>query len=297
MPSDTTPSASSVPVLLDVAHIKKKALNLAYAQRSPAQQLDLYFPEEAGGPLPVIVHIHGGAFRFGDKRDRQVQCWSDGIKRGYAVASINYRMSGEAIFPAALNDCKAAIRWLRGNASMYHLDIGRFGVVGGSAGGNLAEMVAASAQVAVVEDESLDDTVQSCAVQACISWFGPTDFLRMDQQLAAQGFDTTTHNHEDSSESLYMGGQITRLAPEWVQKANPITWISDDLPPMFVQHGNQDDIVPVGQSEILVAAIQERLGPERVTFEILDGAGHADELFLTPENMEKNFSFLDQHLK
>lgn len=291
------PDNAANPHVLDVAHISHRFLDLAYAQTSPAQQLDLYLPDKGEGPFPLIVHIHGGAFRFGDKGDFQVRCWLEGLQRGYAVASINYRMSAEALFPAAVHDCKAAIRWLRGNAAHYHLDPARVAVVGGSAGGNLAEMVAVSPHVPELEDLTLGCAEQSCAVQACAPWFGPTDFLRMDAQLAAQGFATTTHNNADSPESLYMGGQITQLPAEWIHKADPATWITPELPPMFVQHGNMDDTVPVGQSEIFVDAIRQQLGASRVEFEVLAGAKHADPLFESPQNMAKDFAFLDRHLK
>lgn len=285
------------PPMVDVSHIENKHLDLAYAAVSPSQQLDLYLPAEGEGPFPVIVYIHGGAFRFGDKRDFQVLPWLEGINRGYAVASINYRMSGEAIFPAAVIDCKAAIRWLRGHAEQYHLDKERFAAAGGSAGANMAEMVAASAHIPELSDLSLGYGDESCVVQACVAWFAPTDFLLMDEQLAAQGMGPGIHNDVDSPESLYMGGQITKLDPDWVHQSDPATWITEDLPPMFLQHGSVDNIVPVGQSKVFVAAIEQKLGEGRVVFDIIEGETHGGPLFLTPENIDKNFAFLDQYLK
>ena len=284
--------------MVDVSMIVKKYLDVAYGDQSMAQQLDLDLPEEGEGPFPVIVHIHGGAFMMGDKRDFQLEPWLEGLQRGYAVASINYRMSGEKIFPAGIMDAKAAIRFLRGNAEQYQIDTNRFAAVGGSAGGNFAAMVAVSAKVPELSDLSQGYETESCAVQAAVAWFGPTDFLKMDAQLAASGLGPCCHNDADSPESRFMGGQITKLDPAWVQRANPMTYISEDLPPMFLQHGSRDHIVPVGQSKIFAAAIEEKLGPGRVSFEILAGSDHGSpEFFNTAENMAKNFAFLDQHLK
>ncbi len=153
----------------------------------PRRSLDVYLPDEGDGPFPVILHLHGGGFASGDKRDIHLLAYLDGLKRGYAVASINYRLSGEAIFPAGLQDIKAAIRWLRAHAGRYHLDPNRFAACGGSAGGNYAAMVALTASVKDFDDPDLGNLDQPCDVQAAVDWFGPTDFLAMDTQLAESG--------------------------------------------------------------------------------------------------------------
>ena len=114
--------------------IKNKFLDIAYADKSKAEKLDIYLPNEGKGPFPVIIFIHGGAFMFGDKADDQVNPALEGVKRGYAVVSVNYRMSGEAVFPAAIQDVKAAIRFVRANAAKYHLDPKRIASFGNSAG-------------------------------------------------------------------------------------------------------------------------------------------------------------------
>lgn len=292
----TEQPSSHMPSEPELSHIRRKWLDVPYADQSPAQQMDLFLPDEGEGPFPLIVHIHGGAFRAGDKRDFQVSPWLEGLKRGFAVASINYRMSGEAIFPAAVIDCKAAIRFLRGNARQYTLDPSRVAVVGGSAGGNLAEMVAVSSGIAELTDPGLGWADESESVQACISWFGPTDFLQMDRQLAAAGLGPCDHDAPDSPESEYMGGQITILDPAWVQRANPITYISDNLPPLYLQHGSHDHLVPMMQSRIFAEAIETKLGAERVRFEILAGADHGGPEFIAAENMDKMFNFLERYL-
>ena len=119
----------------DVSHIENKYLDVRYADASDEQKLDLYLPENSNGPFPLIIHIHGGAFKMCDKRDIQVMPWLGALELGYAVASINYRLSWEAIFPAAVYDCKAAIRYLRANCEKYNIMKNKIAVVGGSAGG------------------------------------------------------------------------------------------------------------------------------------------------------------------
>ena len=158
-------------------------------------------------------------------------------------------------------------------------------------------MIAVSANVDALSDLSMGNAGESCEVQAMVAWFGPTDFLKMDEQLALDGLGPLDHNDADSPESEYMGGKITDLDPNWVQQANPMTYVHDGIPPMFIQHGDRDHLVPWCQSKLLVDKIEKEIGPERVKFEILKGADHADEMFNTDENMNKAFDFLDLHLK
>jgi len=167
----------------DVSHILRKWLDIPYASLSPSQKLDIYLPDEGNGPFPVLLFIHGGAFALGDKGDIQVLAPLKGLKRGYALVSVNYRLSGEAIFPASLQDVKAAIRCLRANGKQYLLDTNRLAAFGGSAGGNLAAMICVTANVTEFDDPNLGNLTYPCNVQAAVDWFGPTDFLEMDGQL------------------------------------------------------------------------------------------------------------------
>ncbi|MBN2047578.1 MAG: alpha/beta hydrolase, partial [Anaerolineaceae bacterium] len=279
--------------------IERKFLDVAYADRSTAQLLDIYLPSGGTGPFPVIVSIHGGAFRFGDKRDGQVIPMLEGLKRGYAVVSINYRMSGEALFPALVHDVKAAIRWIRARAEDYGFDPTRVAVWGGSAGGWLTLMAGLTEHVAELDDLSLGNAEQSCAVQAVVDWFGPTDFLQMDPQLRELGLEQLVqpdHDGPESPESLLLGQTITE-APELVRKANPETYIHAGAPPFLIQHGDKDDTVPCLQSVRIAEKLLGVLGKDRVTLELLEGAVHADAVFGTSENLEKVFAFLGRYLK
>jgi len=280
----------------DVSHIHRKWLDVPYANLSNAQKLDIYLPEEGEGPFPVLFLVHGGAFAIGDKREIQIMPFLEGLKRGYAVVSVNYRLSGEAIFPAGLQDLKASIRWLRANQAQYHLDGNRIAACGGSAGGNYAAMLCLTANVMEFDDQSLGNLDYPCNVQAGVDWFGPTDFLKMDEQLAESSLGPCDHNEEDSPESRYLGAKITDI-PEKVQLANPMTYIHENMPPILIQHGRMDHLVPVQQSIIFAKKIEKLVGPDRYEFEIIENADHGDPLFETQRNMERVFSFLDKHLK
>jgi acetyl esterase/lipase len=273
--------------------------DIPYADRSPTQRLDIYWPATGNGPFPVIMAIHGGAFMGGDKRDVQLEPMLAGLERDYAVVSINYRMSGEAKFPALVHDVKAAIRWVRANAVNFLFDPARIAVWGGSAGGYLALMAGVSADVAELEDLTLGHADQPCHVQAVVDWFGPTDFLQMDAQLAESGLAPApefAHSGANSPESLLLGARITDV-PDRVAAANPETYLHAGAPPFFIQHGDRDPVVPCQQSTRFAARAQALLGDQKVRFEVLPGAGHADPAFAAPQNIAKVLGFLDRTLR
>jgi acetyl esterase/lipase len=283
----------------DTAHIARKTFDLPYATRSEAQTLDIYSPA-AGGPLPVILAIHGGAFMGGDKRDRQLEPMLKGLERGYAVVSMNYRMSGEATFPALVHDVKSAVRWVRVNAAAHGFDPNRIAVWGGSAGGYLALMAGVAGALPEFDDPALGNMEQSAEVQAVVAWFPPTDFLTMDAQLEASGFTQTpesAHSGPQSPESLILGRQIT-LVPDLVREADPATYIRPGLPPFFIQHGSDDDTVPYQQSLVFAGKLARVNGAETVKYELLLNArhGHEDPAFKSRENIDKIFAFLDHAL-
>jgi acetyl esterase/lipase len=280
----------------DVSHIQRKWLDLPYANISNAQKLDIYLPEEGDGPFPVILHIHGGAFAIGDKRDMYLTSYLLGLTLGYAVVSVNYRLSGEAVFPAGLQDLKACIRWLRANQEQYYLDGNRIAACGGSAGGNYAAMLCLTPDIPSLDDLSLGNPGYPTEVQAAVDMFGPTDFLKMDEQLAENGLGPCDHSEADSPESRYMGAKITEI-PDKVRLANPMTYIHEDMPPILIQHGRNDHLVPVQQSIIFVEKLKKYVSPDRFEFVILENADHGDPLFEIEDNMMRVFSFLDKHLK
>jgi acetyl esterase/lipase len=285
--------------LANTGYIKRKILDIPYANQSPTEKLDIYLPDHMAGPFPVIVSIHGGAFMGCDKSDMQVMPMLEGLKRGYAVVAVNYRLSWEAKFPALVQDVKAAVRWIRVNTSRYELDPQRIAAWGGSAGAYLASMLGTSADIPDLEDLSMGNPEQSCNVQAVVAWYGPTDFLKMDEQLVANGLtpqEDQLHNGANSPESLLLGQKITEI-PERVKAANPETYIRPSAPPFYLQHGTKDCVVPVQQSINFAAKLSKTLGENRVKLELIQDAEHADPKFESLDNVMKVLDFLDKWLK
>ncbi len=281
----------------NVENIKRKWLDVAYATKSPAQKLDVYIPDEGEGPFPVILSIHGGAFKSGDKGDGQLIPMLEGLKRGYAVVSINYRLSGEAIWPAQIQDVKAAIRWIRANSKQYKLNSEKIAAWGGSAGGHLSAMAGTSGNVRELEDLSMGNSDQSSSVQAVVDWFGPTDFLKMDEHAKeSKVINPQIHSVPDSPESLLIGQNLTD-GPELVKAANPETYITSNDPPFFIQHGINDPLVPYPQSVNFAIKLEQTLGKGKVTIELIPETGHGGPAFSTAENLNKVFAFLDKTLK
>ncbi len=241
----------------------RRIVDLEYARVGDRPlRLDLYLPEDAEGLHPLLVWIHGGAWRQGTKdHPRALRL----LPHGYAVASVEYRLSQEAIFPAQIHDCKAAIRWLRAHAGEYGFDPARIGVWGGSAGGHLVALLGASGGVVDLEG-SLGCEGVSSAVQAVCDWYGPSDLLRMDDVPGSM-----EHNAPDSPESQLVGAPI-QSRPDLVARANPITYVKADVPPFLLMHGTADDVVIPGQSELMHAALVK--AGVRSSLIMLGGLGH-----------------------
>jgi acetyl esterase/lipase len=241
----------------------KRHIDLVYATVGDrALHLDLYLPEEAERPLPVVVWVHGGAWRQGTKDHPPALRL---VSQGYAAASVEYRLSQEAIFPAQIHDCKAAVRWLRAHAGDYGLDPDRFGAWGGSAGGHLVALLGTSAGVTALEGD-LGNADRSSAVQAVCDWYGPSNFLHMNDEPGVMD-----HDAPDSPESQLIGAPIQE-DPDLVAKANPITYITGDEPPFLLMHGTADRVVLPNQSRLLHAALVE--AEVSSTLMMLGGLGH-----------------------
>ncbi len=277
--------------------IQRKWLDVPYAKASRAQKLDIYLPNDGNGPFPVIISIHGGAFKGGDKADNQLNPMLEGLKRGYAVVSVNYRLSPEAIFPAQIYDVKAAVRWIKANARHYKLNQDKIAAWGGSAGGHLSALLGTSGGVLELEDLTMGNPGKTSRIQAVVDWFGPTDFLKMDEQLKESKVkNPQVHSIPASPESELIGKNLAD-APDLVRKVNPETYITVYDPPFFIQHGAIDHLVPYQQSANLASKLESIIGIEKVIFELLDDNDHGGPGFTTEENINKVFVFLDKYLK
>ena len=256
--------------------------DLAYAGRSPQEALDLYLPARAADPAPLVVWVHGGGWRTGDKSSvaagynasapppsatsctEIVQVQTPDLAaltaKGYAVAAVNYRLTQNPV--AAVQDAKAAVRFLRANATRYHLDPDRFAAWGDSAGGYTVIMLGVTGgQHTEFDDVTLGNPDVPATVQAVVDWFGPTDAANMPGKLGA-------------AESPY-----TYLKP------------GQPLPPFRIAHGDADRIVPAQQSRHLHDAVTRAGGV--ATLAILPGANHEDPAFMRTQ-LTPTVAFLDQ---
>lgn len=236
-------------------------------------------------PLPVFVWIHGGGWKAGSKDGGLRQCLPM-VRQGFIGATIEYRLTGEAAFPAQIEDCKCAIRYLREHADKYHMDPNRIAVGGSSAGGHLAALVGTSGGIKELEGSG-GWASQSSAVQAVVDLYGPTDF---ELFVKTPGYER--HNASGSPESALLGGGEVLAKPDAIRRVNPITYIDRDDPPFLIIHGSQDKTVPANQSQTLHAALQDANVPS--TLHVIDGAGHGGPQFGTQEIQQMKLDFLQR---
>jgi len=259
------------------------AYDIAYANKSPAEKLDLYLPPPAAEPAPLVVWVHGGGWRTGSKSviaegydpsapppPEPTQCGvntqiqtpdvPDLNAKGYALAAIDYRLDQDPV--AALKDAKAAVRFLRANATKYHLDPAKFAAWGDSAGGYTVIMLGVTGGLATeFDDPALADPGVSAGVQAVIDWFGPTDAANLPGKMGP-----------------------AELPYTYIKPGRP-------LPPFMIAHGTADCIVPVQSSRHLHDALTEAGG--QATLHILPGAQHEDPAFMRTQ-LTPAYAFLDQ---
>lgn len=266
---------------------------LAYAD-GVDHQLDLFVPSSGAGPFPTVIWIHGGGWKSGSRANaeqaRRLVC------RGYAVASIDYRLTSTAgnVFPAQIQDVKAAIRFLRANAQSYKLDGNRFAAFGSSAGGHLAALAATSAGAAPLEDLGQGNAGTSSAVQAAVAWYGPSDFAQMDPQLLAQGCSagSATHGRAGSAESDLVGCTVDDAAcAAAVARASPVTYVGANTPPIYLLHGALDCTVPNAQSDLVKAAM-DGAGRCAIKRNLLN-AGHGGPEWQSAPPQDAVAAFLD----
>lgn len=226
-------------------------------------KLDLYLPKNSTGPIPTIIYVFGGAWMSGTRTLNPLVPFSQpflGVcARGYALAAVDYRLSGVARWPAQIQDVKGAVRWLRTNAATYNLDPKHFGAWGDSSGAHLAELLTlANVPSATVGGATVDmqgniggNLTNSDAVQSVCDWFGPADLLRMDSYFTA---NLTNHDAATSPESLLIGAPI-QTVPELTSTASPLIYVHSNCPSFLLIHGTADGTVPFNQSELLNAAL------------------------------------------
>lgn len=266
--------------------------NLDYmGANNPRQMLDLWVPA-GDGPFPIILWIHGGGFLSGSKAspprfpDRM-------MPRGFAVASLGYRLSSEAKWPAQIQDVKAAVRFLRANAQRYKLDPDRFGVVGASAGSHLAAMLGVTGEVSLWDSPTMPNPTVSSRVQAVVDQYGPIDFGQMDAMQVPSCAAGTT-NTATSPESQLLGCTIGTCADK-VQEASPVTYVSAKTPPFLLAHGSNDCKISHEQSRLMAETLTRAGG--RPIFRVLPGAAHGGTQFENATYLALIDAFFVRHLR
>jgi acetyl esterase/lipase len=255
-----------------------------YADRSERNVLDIYLPEGVQNP-PLVVWIHGGAFKMGDKKNPEgLRAFLDA---GFAVASINYRFSNEAVWPAQLEDLKDAFSFLRAHGGKYGYDASRVASFGASAGGHLSAM----AGIALAEDPKT-------RLAASVVWFPPIDFTTMDEDIERTGIQRRTGRNDapDSPESALIGGAV-KANPDLAKAASPLTYLEKlpagtKLPAFLIMHGAKDPFVGRGQSGRLFSALLARQDIRGVEYVLLPEGGHGWGDFQKPETIQRVVSFL-----
>jgi len=255
--------------------------------------LDIYSPTSSNNKSPLILTIYGSAWKSNrSKASKYIKksLIKPLIDAGFAVASINHRSSTDALFPAQIHDVKAAIRFLRGNASEYKIDPSFVGVTGSSSGGHLAAMAGTTSDNKLMEGNVGEFLDYESNVNAVVDWFGPTDFLLMDICGSKM-----VHDAINSPESKLIGGAIQENK-EKASAANPINYISSNTPPFLIIHGMVDLTVPYCQSKVLKIAL-ERANIESELISVRDG-GHGKNVFIDKYKVEMvNFFLKNLKLK
>jgi acetyl esterase/lipase len=259
------------------------ARNLIYGKGADTElKLDLAMPKIGVGPFPAIVFLHGEGWRAGNRQ--QMNHFIEGMARlGYVAITVEYRLVPTARFPAQVEDCKAAVRWLRANAEKYRVRSDRIGVVGFSAGGHLASMLGVTRK----EDgfEGLGgNPEQSSRVQAVVSFFGPTDF-------SARNWPKDL---EKEVIAPFLGGSFADKSDSY-KRASPINYATADAPPFLFFHGTDDKLVPIDQSRRFAETLEKIGVPTQMV--ALEGEGHGFTDANNQKAMQQMLDFLSKWLK
>ena len=280
------------------------------ADGSSSQYMDGYLPEiKPGEKAPAILYIHGGAWMGGSARGCNAGFFDRLVKAGYAVFSLNYRLSSEASFPRPMNDAKAAVRWIRAHAKELNLDADHIGTIGDSSGGHMAGFLGTTSNLKGLMMGDIGDNAEySSSVQAVVDLFGPMNVLTMDQQAkdaeAEAGRGMMGHDADQGPYSSYVGLPIhsTRETdPAPAQRADPgmyaHTLDPKTAPGFLIQHGTRDNVVPIGSSKEFAETVAKYIGDEKAIFESFEGAAHEDGRFFDEKNSKRVIEFLDKYLK
>lgn len=282
---------------INVQNVKTKYLNVEYNKKTK-ETVDIYLPNTKRESYPVVFAIHGGAFMGGDSKGGDIAAQMQALNHGYAVVSINYRLSDQSKFPGAISDVKAAIRYIRQNAKKYHLDANKFVTWGDSSGGNLATLAGATGGTNKLYDKSLGYENVSDKVNAVVDYYGPINFGTMTEQMKKLNITPMLGYASDptSPESKYLGETVAKSSKK-VEESNPTNYIKENGPFYFIAHGTNDKNVPYLQSVNFAKQVAKIEGANKVDLTLIKGASHGGEAFESETLLNKVFNFLDKKLK
>lgn len=305
---------------------KKGFFDVAYGQESDLQKLDVWLPE-GEGPFPAVISIHGGGYVACDKRQKDM-IWPmlSGLSKGYGVISVNYRLAPEVTFPEPVKDIKQAIRFIKAHAGEWGVNPEKLAVWGGSAGGYLALMSCLFTPQDAFDNPKDENLHLDPRVKAGIAWYPQTDFASADEELEINSIinknlgipytdqseteyeaafplseddEFPFHNRKEAVCSLFLGCNMETLSgrqQDVVRQASPIKNLHSQLPPLLIQHGTMDQILPMQQSIRFFTEANRICGDQRVTLDLIRGAIHSSLKFETQENLDQIFSFLSRVL-
>ena len=280
---DSENDKPSVTLITDIIYAR-------YGETDLLMHLIMPDQDQSAEPIPIVVYVPGSGW-FKQDLGRSIPRIIDFVEQsGYVSAIVSYRPSTIAKSPAQLVDIKSSIRYLRANAGSYNIDPEKLAIWGTSSGGHIASLVGLTEGLDKFKTHHHEE--QSSDVQAVIDFFGPTDFLKMDDFPS-----TITHNAPASPESSVIGGPIQdSINRDKVNEYNPITYITEEneFPPFLIMHGDSDPLVPFNQSLILYEALRDK--GHSVSFYKLAGAGHGNRFF-TQQTIQVVLDFLERHFE
>ncbi len=258
--------------------------DICYGNSSEFQKLDLYLPDDyLNKKLPLIFFIHGGGFSGGDKTQGTINNLAQANNQNFVIASVNYRLSGEAPFPAGINDCQQAVEFLLSKAKEYHLDY-KIAFMGASSGANYALMLA------------LNKSLTKKFKKVCVVALYPVlDLLSLINLTKKLDDDNENKTYLIQNTQTYFNKNLSEIGDDEFKKASPFHHLSTNLPSTLIQHGTADDIVPFVQSKLFFEKAL-KMGVD-IRLDLIDGAGHSDRAFKSPQNISKIFTFIRSKLK
>ena len=272
-------TAEEIIPLMDVDAYSEKILDIAYADETEAEKLDIFYPPARKGKMPVLIEVHGGGWYFGQKRSVEFEPFLVGLKRGFICVSVGYTLSPAAHYPQPVLEIKSAIRYLRRNAAKYGIDPDRIVLWGGSAGAHLTALAATSCDTGYLQRDLNGDCEYSAKPNVLALWYGCFAMEKMKDIWMAHNF---------------MGLEDFAKAQEDIRLANPINHITNQVCPVFMQHGKADRIVDYTQSTVFYKKLQEMTGRKTDILELLDGYDHADARMFLEENINKVYDFAEK---